>query len=43
MSTPEPEVVRSDEEWRSELTPEQYAVLRHEATERAGAAGDQDQ
>ena len=35
MSTPEPEVVRSDEEWRSELTPEQYAVLRRAGTEPA--------
>ena len=26
-------VEKSDEEWKKELTPEQYAVLRHEATE----------
>jgi peptide-methionine (R)-S-oxide reductase len=29
------ELVRSDEEWRRELTPEQYAVLRRHDTERA--------
>ena len=29
-------VVRSDEEWRDRLTPEQYAVLRRGGTERAG-------
>jgi peptide-methionine (R)-S-oxide reductase len=28
------EVVHTDAEWRELLTPEQYAVLRHEATER---------
>jgi peptide-methionine (R)-S-oxide reductase len=28
----------SDEEWRSHLTPEQYAVLRQHATERAGTS-----
>jgi peptide-methionine (R)-S-oxide reductase len=30
-----PEIERSDEEWRSSLTPEQYTVLRHGGTERA--------
>ena len=29
-------VVRSDRAWREQLTPEQYAVLRRGATERAG-------
>ena len=29
-------VVRTDQEWRERLTPEQYAVLRRGATERAG-------
>jgi peptide-methionine (R)-S-oxide reductase len=28
-------VVRSDEEWRKELAPDSYHVLRHEGTERA--------
>ena len=28
-----PEVTKTDEEWRAALTPEQYAVLRHQATE----------
>jgi peptide-methionine (R)-S-oxide reductase len=29
-------VEKSDEEWRRSLSPEQYAVLREHATERAG-------
>ena len=29
------EIVKSDEEWRRELTSEQYAVLRRHDTERA--------
>src|SRR5687768_16598580 len=28
-------VKKSDEEWRSELTPEQYRILREKGTERA--------
>ena len=28
-------VVKTDEEWRKELTPEQYEVTRHHGTERA--------
>ena len=30
-----PEIEKTDEEWQAELTPEQYAVLRQAATERA--------
>ena len=30
------EVARSEEEWRRELTPEQYRVLREHGTERPG-------
>ena len=33
-SAQEAHVVRTDAEWRSTLTPEQYAVLRKEGTER---------
>jgi peptide-methionine (R)-S-oxide reductase len=29
-----PEVTKSDEEWRTQLSPDQYQVLRHAATER---------
>ncbi|WP_044560501.1 peptide-methionine (R)-S-oxide reductase MsrB [Azospirillum sp. B4] len=31
------EVVRTDEEWRRMLTPEQYAVMRGHGTERPGS------
>lgn len=31
-------IERTDEEWRRMLTPEQYKVLRHEGTERAGTS-----
>jgi peptide-methionine (R)-S-oxide reductase len=30
------EVVKSEDEWRRQLTPEQYTVLREHGTERAG-------
>jgi peptide-methionine (R)-S-oxide reductase len=32
------EIVRSDEEWRRTLTPEQYAVLRQRKTEQPGTS-----
>ncbi len=31
-------VAKSDDEWRKELTPEQYKVLRQHGTERAGTS-----
>lgn len=32
------EVMHSDAEWRARLTPQQYAILRKEGTERAGTS-----
>ncbi|MGH3629284.1 MAG: peptide-methionine (R)-S-oxide reductase MsrB, partial [Sciscionella sp.] len=29
-----PKIVKTDEQWREELGPEEYAVLRNAATER---------
>ena len=37
-SSREFEIMRTDEEWRRILTPEQYRVLRREGTERAGSS-----
>ena len=37
-STPTFEIMRTDEEWKKILSPEQYYVLRREGTERAGTS-----
>ncbi len=33
------EVVKTDDEWRKQLTPKQYAILRKHGTEAPGASG----
>jgi peptide-methionine (R)-S-oxide reductase len=38
QKTETPSVQKSDEEWRKELDPAQYQVLRKHATERAGTS-----
>jgi peptide-methionine (R)-S-oxide reductase len=38
QGTPVAKLKLSEEEWRKRLTPEQFAVLRTEATERAGTS-----
>jgi peptide-methionine (R)-S-oxide reductase len=36
--TTAPSIVKDDAEWRKELTPQQYQVLRHHATEPRGSS-----
>ncbi len=37
-SDPKFEIMRTDDEWKNILTPEQYRVLRRQGTERAGTS-----
>ena len=37
-TSPAFEITKSDEEWKTQLTPEQYYVLRKHGTERAGTS-----
>lgn len=39
---PRPKVVKTDEEWRKQLTPEQYKITRQHGTERAFSSPDFD-
>jgi peptide-methionine (R)-S-oxide reductase len=38
MATNPVKIQKSDKEWQQQLSPEQYQVLRHEGTERAGSS-----
>ena len=37
-ATNKPTIEKTDDEWKRELTPEQYRVLRQQGTERAGTS-----
>jgi peptide-methionine (R)-S-oxide reductase len=38
MNTPESPIKRSDEEWKKELSPETFSVMRNHGTERPGTS-----